>query len=95
MSASSGRRARPIPSPHACPDYSLLEENGIVYISERNFNLSYEELLNGFVDDAASVRDAELIIFDIRSNGGGANNFCREWVENFCGQSRSSPRSGA
>ena len=69
------------------PDYSLLEENGIVYISERNFNLSYEELLNGFVDDAASVRDAELIIFDIRSNGGGANHFCREWVENFCGQS--------
>lgn len=69
------------------PDYNLLEENGIVYISERNFNLSYEELLNGFVDDAASVRDAELIIFDIRSNGGGANNFCREWVENFCGQS--------
>ena len=69
------------------PDYNLLEENGIVYISERNFNLSYEELLNGFVDDAASVRDAELIIFDIRSNGGGANHFCRDWVENFCGQS--------
>ena len=69
------------------PDYNLLEENGIVYISERNFDLSYEELLNGFVDDAATVRDAELIIFDIRSNGGGANHFCREWVENFCGQS--------
>ena len=69
------------------PDYNLLRENGVVYISERNFDLSYEELLNGFVDDAASVRDAELIIFDIRANGGGANNFCREWVENFCGQS--------
>lgn len=68
------------------PDYNLLRENGVVYISERNFDLSYEELLNGFVDDAATVRDAELIIFDIRSNGGGANNFCRDWVENFCGQ---------
>ena len=69
------------------PDYNLLEENGIVYISERNFDHKYEELLNGFAADGAKVRDAELIIFDIRSNGGGANNFCREWVENFCGQS--------
>ena len=69
------------------PDYNLLRENGVVYISERNFDLSYEELLNGFVDDAATVRDAELIIFDIRANGGGANHFCRDWVENFCGQS--------
>lgn len=68
------------------PDYNLLRENGIVYISERNFDLSYEELLSGFVDDAATVRDAELIIFDIRSNGGGADHFCRDWVENFCGQ---------
>lgn len=40
------------------PDYNLLRENGIVYISERNFDLSYKELLDGFAADAAKVRDA-------------------------------------
>lgn len=68
------------------PDYNLLRENGIVYISERNFDLSYKELLDGFAADAAKVRDAKLIIFDIRANGGGADEFGRSWVENFCGQ---------
>ena len=32
------------------------------------------------------MRDAKLIIFDIRANGGGADEFGRSWVENFCGQ---------
>ena len=68
------------------PDYNLLRENGIVYISERNFDLSYKELLDGFAADAAKVRDAKLIIFDIRANGGGTDEFGRSWVENFCGQ---------
>ena len=67
------------------PDYHLLRENGIVYISERNFDMSYEALLNGFVAAAATVRDASLIIFDIRANGGGADHFGRNWVEAFCG----------
>ena len=67
------------------PDYHLLRENGIVYISERNFDMSYEALLNGFVAAAATVRDASLIIFDIRANVGGADHFGRNWVEAFCG----------
>lgn len=67
------------------PDYNLLEENGIVYISERNFDHQHQELLDGFAADGAKVRNAKLIIFDIRSNGGGGNEFGRGWVKSFCG----------
>lgn len=68
------------------PDFRLLEENGIAYISERCFDYSYKDgELAAFVSSGAQVKDAKVIIFDIRANGGGSDSFCRDWVERFSG----------
>lgn len=68
------------------PDFRLLEENGIAYISERCFDYSFKDgELTEFVSSGAQVKDADVIIFDIRANGGGSDHFCRDWVKNYCG----------
>lgn len=68
------------------PDFHLLEENGIAYLSVRCFDNEYKHgELAQFVASGKEVRDAKLIIFDIRSNGGGTDSYCRDWVKNFCG----------
>jgi len=69
------------------PDFRLLEENGIAYISERCLDHEYENgELKDFVASGAQVKDAEVIIFDIRANGGGGNEFSRRWVKQFSGR---------
>lgn len=68
------------------PDFKYLEQNGVAYISVRNFDWDYEEKLSKFTDSGASVQDASMIIFDIRSNGGGSDSFATQWVKNFTGE---------
>lgn len=69
------------------PDFKLLEENGIAYISVRCFFPEFKDgELAQFVASGKEVRDAELIVFDIRSNSGGQSMPCDDWVKNFCGQ---------
>ncbi len=69
------------------PDFKFLNENGIVYISERNLERQYESgILTHFVASSVPAREAKVIIFDIRANGGGADNACKQWAEGFSGQ---------
>lgn len=69
------------------PDYKLLEENGVSYISIRSFDHSYANgELKDFVASGAQVRDARQIVFDIRGHGGGGDQFGRQWVEGFSGR---------
>lgn len=68
------------------PDFKYLEQNGVAYISVRNFDWDYEEELSKFTESGASVQDASMIIFDIRSNGGGSDSFATQWVKNFTGE---------
>lgn len=73
--------------PYHQPDFKLLEENGIAYISVRSFFSEFKDgELAQFVASGKEVRDAELIIFDIRSNSGGQSMPCDDWVKKFCGQ---------
>lgn len=68
------------------PDFKYLEQNGVAYISVRNFDWDYEEELSKFTESGASAQNASMIIFDIRSNGGGSDSFAEKWVKNFTGE---------
>ena len=79
--------SQPYGESYRTPDFKLLEENGVAYISVRCFDPQYEKgELADFVASGAKVKDAELIIFDIRSNGGGNDSYGREWVKKYCGK---------
>lgn len=79
--------SQPYGESYRTPDFKLLEENGIAYISVRCFDPQYEKgELADFVASGAEVKDAELIIFDIRSNGGGRDNYCKDWVKKYSGK---------
>lgn len=68
------------------PDFKYLEENGVAYISVRNFDWNYKDKLSQFTASGASAKNASMIIFDIRSNGGGSDDFPAQWVKNFTGE---------
>ena len=67
-------------------DYNYLDENGITYISVRCFDAELKGELQDFVNTGYSAKDSRLIIFDLRSNGGGSDEFSRQWVRNFSGK---------
>lgn len=68
------------------PDFKYLNENGIAYISVRSFSPDYEADLAKFTETGVSARNAKMIIFDIRSNGGGSDFYAKQWVKNFTGE---------
>ena len=68
------------------PDYHYLKENGIALVTIRNFDQDYESTLQEFVRTGADLRDAELIIVDARSNGGGSDYFIKDWLKNYTGE---------
>lgn len=68
------------------PDYHYLKENGIALMTIRNFDQDYESTLQEFVRTGADLRDAELIIVDARSNGGGSDYFITDWLKNYTGE---------
>ena len=42
--------------------------------------------MSKFTESGASAQNASMIIFDIRSNGGGSDSFAEKWVKNFTGE---------
>lgn len=66
-------------------DFTLLKAEEIAYLSILNFQRRCEDDMVEFVNSGKVLDDAELIIFDLRSNGGGSGQYSKEWVENFCG----------
>lgn len=72
-------------------DFKTLEEDGVAYISIRSFDSSDPVTLNKFAASGADFKDAEVIIFDIRGNGGGSDIYGDMWVENFSGESVALP----
>lgn len=67
-------------------DFKTLEKDGVAYISIRSFDGADPAILNEFAASGAEFRDAEVIIFDIRGNGGGSDIYCDMWVEHFSGK---------
>lgn len=66
--------------------FKKAEDKGLAYISIRSF---IHEEDNGYADFERSgkeLKNAKAIIFDIRANEGGSDEFGRHWVKNFTGR---------
>lgn len=70
---------------HSSTDFQCLKENGIAYISYRSCDQKLAAEQAAYAQSGTTVKDAQLIIFDIRCNGGGGDEFSREWIYNFSG----------
>ena len=69
------------------PDYRMLSEGGIVYLSMRCFEESkYPEIYQSFVESGKTASGADAVIVDLRSNGGGNGESMKQWAANFTGQ---------
>lgn len=67
-------------------DYKLLQENGLTYISVRDFdNHDWGDVLASYAADAVKARGSTAIIYDLRSNGGGGDEWSNQWVQNYTG----------
>lgn len=67
-------------------DYKLLQENGLTYISVRDFdNHDWGDVLASYAADAVKARGSTAIIYDLRSNDGGNNEWPNQWVQNYTG----------
>ena len=67
-------------------DYKLLQENGLTYISVRDFDKSaWADTLTAYAADAIKARGSTAIIYDLRSNGGGDDQWPNQWVQNYTG----------
>lgn len=76
------------------PDFNYIEENGYVFISERRFNMEEDtEALKKYIESGKKARNAKLIIYDLRSNGGGGDGPSKNFIKNLTGQSPDFPNS--
>ena len=67
-------------------DFCFKEQDGVAYIAIRNFDRSLDQnVYREYEETAKKVKDCKVIIYDIRSNGGGSDGYSRKWVENFTG----------
>ena len=76
-------------------DYKLVKEDGIAYISLRSCSNYYGKVLQEYSASGSQVRDASLIIFDLRGNGGGSELYSMDWIMNFIGYGPSLPLAGS
>ena len=72
-------------------DFKTLEEDGVAYLSIRSFDSSDPATLNAFAASGADFKDAEVIVFDIRGNGGGSDIYGDMWIQNFSGENVALP----
>lgn len=67
-------------------DYKLLQESGLTYISVRDFHdHDWGDVLASYAADAVKARGSTAIIYDLRSNGGGGDQWSNQWVQNYTG----------
>ena len=64
--------------------FSLEQLDGVSYISIRSF-MGEENAFKEFIRSGAEVKDSKLIVFDLRSNGGGSDWYPFGWVGKFAG----------
>ena len=67
--------------------YRYLEENGILYLSIRLFdNRRFADtVLPEYAASGSKAKNCKLVIYDLRSNGGGDDRYARTWTKNFTG----------
>ena len=74
-----------LPRSSQTPDMRVLSENGIMYISVRSFDASDGDHAL-YVNSAAAARKAKLVIYDLRSNNGGSDQYAKAWTQGFTGK---------
>lgn len=74
------------------PDFKYIEENGLGYLSIRCFGEpAYPQIFNDFIQSGKTARNVDVLIIDIRSNGGsipgykGGGDSIGRWYSNFTG----------
>ena len=73
--------------PQGGPDFSFLNDNGVTYISLRNFREeAYPDIFAQFEASGTEAKDSRLVIFDLRKNGGGNGYSLSNWTKNFFGK---------
>lgn len=74
--------------------YRYLEENGILYLSIRLFdNRRFADtVLPEYAASGSKAKNCKLVIYDLRSNGGGDDSYARTWTKNFTGDKAVEPK---
>lgn len=74
--------------------YRYLEENGILYLSIRLFdNRRFADTaLPEYAASGSKAKNCKLVIYDLRSNGGGDDSYPRTWTKNFTGAKAVEPK---
>lgn len=74
--------------------YHYLEENGILYLSIRSFdNRRFADtVLPEYAATGSKAKNCKLVIYDLRSNGGGDDRYARTWTKNFTGAKAVEPK---
>lgn len=67
------------------PDFSYFSKNGLTYIAIRSFDED-EKQLEAFAKSGLKARESDVIILDIRSNGGGGNSYAYDFFTNLTGE---------
>lgn len=77
--------------------YRYLEENGILYLSIRLFdNRRFADtVLPEYAASGSKAKNCKLVIYDLRSNGGGDDRYARTWTQNFTGAKSVEPKVAA
>ena len=74
-----------LPGSSEAPDMRALSENGVLYISVRSFQQADGDHAL-YVDSGTTARSAKLVIYDLRSNSGGGDEYARTWTQKFTGK---------
>ena len=74
--------------------YRYLEENGILYLSIRLFDSRRfaDTVLPEYAASGSKAKNCKLVIYDLRSNGGGDDRYARTWTKNFTGAKAVEPK---
>ena len=68
------------------PGFLYLKQGKVTYIRLRSFDTKYVDQLEKFQDSGSAARNNSLLVFDLRSNGGGNNQYMNTWFEHLTGK---------
>lgn len=77
------------------PDFKMIKDGSYSYIQLRSFDDNWKNKLVDFQNSGSKVRGSDLLVFDIRSNGGGNSRYFSNWFESFTGNSEDPKKAKA
>ena len=70
------------------PDFKLVKDGSFSCIQLRSFFENWKSKLMDFQNSGSKVRGSDLLVFDIRSNGGGDSRYFNNWFKSFTGNNQ-------